>query len=71
MQPYNIYDLYSAYVQVTKDIVLFLPRTSNLNQVAKHHDNDKDKLQVVHYCIKGASKVCAHGFSKDQMNYDY
>jgi hypothetical protein len=56
MQPYNlkhIYDRFSAYVP---DFVLFLPRSSDLNQLAKYAPDDK-KLEVVHYCSNGSSKV--------------
>lgn len=56
MQPYNlkhIYDRFSAYVP---DFVLFLPRSSDLNQLAKYAPEDK-KLEVVHYCTNGSSKV--------------
>ncbi|KAG9554691.1 RNA methylase, partial [Aureobasidium melanogenum] len=60
MQPYNlkhIYDRFSAYVS---DFVLFLPRSSDLNQLAKYAPADK-KLEVVHYCTNGSSKaLCAY-----------
>lgn len=56
MQPYNlkhIYDRFSAYVP---DFVLFLPRSSDLNQLAKYAPADR-KLEVVHYCTNASSKV--------------
>jgi trimethylguanosine synthase len=62
MQPYNlkhIYDRFSAYVP---DFVLFLPRSSDLNQLAKYAPDDK-KLEVVHYCSNGSSKVSYEFYS--------
>jgi trimethylguanosine synthase len=57
MEPYNLETLYTAFAKVTQDIVLYLPRTSNLNQLVKYATGDK-KLEASHYCLKGASKVC-------------
>lgn len=36
---------------------MYLPRTSDLSQLAKYAPEDR-KLEVTHYCLKGASKVC-------------
>jgi trimethylguanosine synthase len=57
MQPYNLEKLYTGFSKFSKHMVLFLPRTSDLNQIAKYAPKDK-KLEVAHYCIVGASKVC-------------
>lgn len=56
MEPYNLNTIFTAFAKVTKDIVLYLPRTSDLNQLIKHAPQNK-KLEVSHYCLKGASKV--------------
>jgi len=56
MQPYSLAELYTCYSKVTEDIILFLPRTSNLNQLAKC-SKQHQKIQVMHYCMNGASKV--------------
>jgi len=56
MQPYNLQTLHSAFTKVSKDVVLFLPRTSDLNELAELQDEGR-KLIVTHYCMKGASKV--------------
>lgn len=56
MQPYSLEKLYTAFSGLTKDVVLYLPRTSDLQQLAKHAKKD-DKLEVTHYCMKGASKA--------------
>ncbi|KAF2433779.1 putative RNA methylase family protein [Tothia fuscella] len=60
MQPYSIGVLYKAFEICTRDIVLYLPRTSNLNHLAKYGEEGK-KFQVVHFCMNGASKaLCAY-----------
>ncbi|KAF2144606.1 uncharacterized protein K452DRAFT_325140 [Aplosporella prunicola CBS 121167] len=60
MQPYGLKQLYNAYSKVSKEVALYLPRTSNLNQLAKYVPDDQ-KIQVAHYCIDGASKaLCAY-----------
>ncbi|EON67060.1 hypothetical protein W97_06177 [Coniosporium apollinis CBS 100218] len=54
MQPYTLHDLYSFFSKYTKDVVLYLPRTSDLNQVARYAPEGR-KLEVVHYCA-----LCAY-----------
>lgn len=56
MQPYNLHELYAAFTKVSMEVVLFLPRTSDLNELAELQKEDR-KLIVMHYCMKGASKV--------------
>lgn len=58
MQPYNVDKIYKSFSRISKHVVLYLPRTSDLNQIAKYTSEGK-KLEVAHYCIKGASKVCS------------
>jgi len=58
MEPYSLTKLYDAFSRITREIVLYLPRTSNLNQIAKFGKEEDMKVQVTHYCVKGASKVC-------------
>lgn len=74
MQPYGLQTLFDTFSKVTKEIVLYLPRTSDLNQLAQLVDNegeelpDDQKLQVVQYCMKGATKaLCVYygNFSHD------
>jgi len=57
MQPYNLQTLYNAFTKVSKDVALYLPRTSDLNELAELQDDERN-LIVTHYCMKGASKVC-------------
>jgi trimethylguanosine synthase len=64
MQPYNLEKLYKSFSKFSKHIVLFLPRTSDLNQIATYAPKDK-KVEVAHYCIVGASKVCFYS-SRDR-----
>ncbi|PTB65392.1 hypothetical protein BBK36DRAFT_1142378 [Trichoderma citrinoviride] len=54
MHPYNLQQLHEAYKKM--DHVLFLPRTSDLRQIAKLAPPGK-KLDVVQYCVEGASKA--------------
>ena len=56
MQPYSIAKLYTAFSGLTKNVVLYLPRTSDLRQLAKQAKKD-EKLEVTHYCMHGASKA--------------
>lgn len=59
MEPYNLKTLYESFTKVTPDVALYLPRSSNLNQVARYA-KEGEELQVVHYCVDGASKVWFH-----------
>ena len=60
MQPYNLTQLYDRLAQVTPNMVLYLPRTSDLNQIAKKTEKGQ-KAQVIHYCQRGVSKaLCAY-----------
>ncbi|KAI9712272.1 MAG: hypothetical protein M1820_001485 [Bogoriella megaspora] len=60
MQPYGLEQLHTAFSKITSDFVLYLPRTSDLNQLAKLVPEDQ-KMQVTHYCMEGFSKaVCAY-----------
>ncbi|KAK8222002.1 putative diacylglycerol O-acyltransferase tgs1 [Zalaria obscura] len=55
MQPYSLSDLYVPFAAFTPTFVLFLPRSSDLNQIAKYTSKDHP-LEVTHYCMHGASK---------------
>lgn len=54
MEPYNLQQLHEACGEM--DHALFLPRTSDLRQIAKLAP-DGQKVEVVQYCMKGASKA--------------
>ncbi|TDZ74492.1 Trimethylguanosine synthase [Colletotrichum trifolii] len=54
MEPYNLQQLHDACKPM--DHALFLPRTSDLRQIAKLAP-DGEKLDVVQYCMEGASKA--------------
>jgi trimethylguanosine synthase len=56
MQPYNLDHIYQQFSKFTKDIAAYLPRNSNLNQIAQYGSSTQ-RLPVRHYCMKGASKV--------------
>ena len=54
MQPYDLDKLHASYKKM--DHVLYLPRTSDIRQVAKLAPEDR-KVDVVQYCMEGASKA--------------
>ncbi|KAJ9494918.1 putative diacylglycerol O-acyltransferase tgs1 [Exophiala xenobiotica] len=56
MEPYTFSHLYKSFGKVTPNMVLYLPRTSDLRQIAQVVDGDK-KIQVVHYCTNGSSRA--------------
>jgi trimethylguanosine synthase len=56
MQPYNLDMLYKSFTKYSTEVVLYLPRNSDLNQIARYAKDGK-KLEVAHYAIMGASKV--------------
>lgn len=56
MEPYSLSTLYKEYSAFTEHMVLFLPRTSDLRQLAKVV-KEGHKAAVEHYCIEGASKA--------------
>lgn len=59
MQPYNLNDLLDLFLSLTDDVILYLPRTSDLRQIAARAQGGEDeKMTVMHYCMEGASKVC-------------
>ena len=59
MQPYAMSELLMLFRKLTHDVVLYLPRTSDLRQIAKESHDGRTK--VVHYCMQGASKVSQNG----------
>lgn len=66
MQPYSLDGMMRAFQLITKDIILYLPRTSDIRQLVAWQDSGQ--LSVIHYCMKGASKaLCTYfgtGFSQ-------
>ena len=56
MQPYNLTDLLYPFQQLTEDVVIYLPRTSDVRQLA-NKCSEGSKTTVMHYCMEGASKV--------------
>lgn len=60
MQPYSLNALYEPFSKITSHMVLYLPRTSDLRQIATVVDDEKEAV-VMHYCMEGASKaLCAY-----------
>lgn len=54
MQPYSLKQLHELCNGM--ESALYLPRTSNLRQIAKLAQEDQ-KIEVVQYCMEGASKA--------------
>lgn len=54
MWPYSVKQIHDACKGM--DSALYLPRTSDLRQIAKLGPKDK-KVEVVQYCMEGASKA--------------
>ncbi|KIX03601.1 uncharacterized protein Z518_07154 [Rhinocladiella mackenziei CBS 650.93] len=60
MQPYTFHYLYETLRTLTPNLVMYLPRTSDLRQIARTGEEGK-KTQVVHYCTSGTSRaLCAY-----------
>lgn len=59
MQPYSLPDLIEPFRKITREVALYLPRTSDLTQLAKVvvDDGEQARATVVHYCMEGASKA--------------
>jgi trimethylguanosine synthase len=54
MEPYTLADMHEAYRIM--DHALYLPRTSDIRQIAQLAPEGK-KIEVVQYCVQGASKA--------------
>ena len=60
MEPYSMRYIFDQFKKIAKNMVLYLPRTSDLRQIALCVERD-GKAQVVHYCTSGASRaLCAY-----------
>jgi trimethylguanosine synthase len=60
MQPYSFSYLYESFKKLSPSVALYLPRTSDLRQIAKLVREDQ-KTQIVHYCTKRSSRaLCAY-----------
>jgi trimethylguanosine synthase len=55
MEPYKLSELHRTFTGICDYVALYLPRTSDLNQVAKLVG--RGKSQVVHYCTRGMSRA--------------
>lgn len=60
MQPYSLKYMFEKFHSFAKNMVFYLPRTSDLQQIADCV-GDNEKAQVVHYCTNGGSRaLCAY-----------
>lgn len=56
MEPYSLETLFSEYSLFTQHMVLYLPRTSDVKQLAKFVPDDR-RATLMHYCMEGHSKA--------------
>ena len=54
--PYSLQHMVESFSKLTKNLLFYLPRTSDLRQIAECLKED-EKAQVVHYCTNGASRA--------------
>ena len=54
MQPYSVKQIHDSVREM--DSALFLPRTSDMRQIASLVQKES-KVEVVQYCMEGASKA--------------
>ena len=60
MQPYSLNHLYRSFSAVTGHVALYLPRTSDLGQIAAYVGR-AEVGQIVHYCTHADSRaLCAY-----------
>ena len=60
MQPYSLKQVYAKLSKVTPNMVLYLPRNSDMEQIGECVEDGK-KAQVIHYCTNGAGRaLCAY-----------
>ena len=60
MQPYSLKYMFKKFEAFARNMVFYLPRTSDLRQIAECV-GEKEKAQVVHYCTNGGSRaLCAY-----------
>ena len=60
MQPYSLRYMFARFGRLTKSMAFYLPRTSDLGQIAECVE-DGETAQVVHYCTDGGSRaLCAY-----------
>lgn len=59
MQPYTLLDLLEPFQSRAHDVVLYLPRNSDMRQLANQAEGS-GKITVIHYCMEGASKVTGY-----------
>ncbi|KAJ6257087.1 Trimethylguanosine synthase [Drechslerella dactyloides] len=53
-------EIYAAARKISSEIVMYLPRNGDLNQIARY-EPDNDDIKIVHYCLQERSKaLCAY-----------
>ena len=60
MEPYTLEKLHGQLGSITSTLALYLPRTSDLRQLARTVKSG-EKAAVIHYCTDGGSRaLCAY-----------
>lgn len=55
MRPYGVEEIMAKAREISEAIVLYVPRTSDLNQLAALAGGER--IEAVHYCLERKSKV--------------
>lgn len=56
MQPYPLEKLYGSFANSSEHVVLYLPRTSDLRQLAAVVQDGR-KADAIHYCTEAYSRA--------------
>lgn len=56
MEPYGATKIMKAARNISEDVALYVPRTSDLNQLAQLEEEGK-LIEGIHYCLERKSKV--------------
>lgn len=67
MEPFSLDDLCNLFQPLADMWALYLPRTTNLEQLAEYA-RPGEKLEVKHYCMAGASKAMCVYFDDRQKS---
>ena len=57
MKPYSAREIVRRARELARDVAVYLPRTSDLNQVLELREREEEEVEVVHYCLGRRSKA--------------
>ncbi|KAI5776658.1 RNA cap guanine-N2 methyltransferase-domain-containing protein [Geopyxis carbonaria] len=64
MQPYPASKIIRAARTLSENLALYIPRTSDLNQLGQHVVTDEPMIEVVHYALNNRSKAITAYFGQ-------